>query len=636
MSFRGAGVDKTILRLASNSPAFQNASNPVAFVSTKRGNRSFRQFARDFTIIISNGNPGAIGIDYHANNRGSLRDVRIAAEGNAVAGISMQRRWPGPALIKRVSIEGFDYGMVVSQSEYGMVLEHVSLRNQRLAGINHNSNMLSIRGLTSIQQDSSVPALSLSGNGFITLLDSSLKATAATPGPAITSSNHNIYARNVYQQGYSYLLAWNGTTVAQADQEVYFYPTGDTKSATMEPATDAEVDPRSVSKQKYLKARAQKWSAEDPFNVESWYTILKDLTFKTTILEMTEDEAKAIIASYRSKYMKRSSAPLTPEQNQTLIGASKRLHEKIKELDKGNGVFVRLSTRSPKDSAMASPQEIAEMMADSLSRKHKIALAKALEGKFFAGLPAEAFYDPEKTLTLNEKLQCMFEVFLNVMKVRSGDDAIKLILDSERVYMDLMLLLDAIDGSAGSETPVKFQMNYILREWVDIPVGLEFRGFVFKGALTALTQYDNLVSYDEIVKNKQKIKETIQKFYCDSVRPALKVSTVYDCAVVDFALLRDGDDYVAKVVELNPYNNYEGAGTGGSLFHWNFDREVLEGIKPFEFRTLDTAPDLSGRVFPDWVEIIEAGERVLLDRQNPKRPSSTEDVPKSDSSCIVC
>eukprot|EP01122_Echinamoeba_exundans_P009389 TRINITY_DN3311_c0_g1_i2.p1 TRINITY_DN3311_c0_g1~~TRINITY_DN3311_c0_g1_i2.p1 ORF type:complete len:433 (+),score=40.16 TRINITY_DN3311_c0_g1_i2:307-1605(+) len=231
MSFRGAGVDKTILRLASNSPAFQNASNPVAFVSTKRGNRSFRQFARDFTIIISNGNPGAIGIDYHANNRGSLRDVRIAAEGNAVAGISMQRRWPGPALIKRVSIEGFDYGMVVSQSEYGMVLEHVSLRNQRLAGINHNSNMLSIRGLTSIQQDSSVPALSLSGNGFITLLDSSLKATAATPGPAITSSNHNIYARNVYQQGYSYLLAWNGTTVAQADQEVYFYPTGDTKSA---------------------------------------------------------------------------------------------------------------------------------------------------------------------------------------------------------------------------------------------------------------------------------------------------------------------------------------------------------------------------------------------------------------------
>jgi hypothetical protein len=158
-----------------------------------------------------------------------------------------------------------------------------------------------------------------------------------------------------------------------------------------------------------------------------------------------------------------------------------------------------------------------------------------------------------------------------------------------------------------------------------------------QGVLTALTQYDNLVSYEEIVTNKVKISENIRKYYSDSVRPALASHPAYDCAVVDFALLRDGDGYKAKVVELNPYNNYEGAGTGGSLFHWNFDREVLEGTKPFEFRTLDQSPDLNGRVFPDWVEIIEAGEAVLLERQHPTRPNETKQAPpKSDSSCIVC
>jgi 5-methylcytosine-specific restriction endonuclease McrBC regulatory subunit McrC len=60
---------------------------------------------------------------------------------------------------------------------------------------------------------------------------------------------------------------------------------------------------------------------------------------------MTQDEAKAIIASYHSKYMKRSSPALAPEQLETLHQASKRLEEKIKEVDTGNGVFVRLSTR---------------------------------------------------------------------------------------------------------------------------------------------------------------------------------------------------------------------------------------------------------------------------------------------------
>lgn len=142
--------------------------------------------------------------------------------------------------------------------------------------------------------------------------------------------------------------------------------------------------------------------------------------------------------------------------------------------------------------------------------------------------------------------------------------------------------------------------------------------------------------YEEINSNKEKIAKVIQEYYQSKIQPLLAASPAYNCAVVDFALLRDGDDYVPKVIELNPFNNYEGAGTGGSLFHWTGDRDILEGKEPFEFRTLYDSPDLTGRVFPDWLDIIEAGERLILEAQSPKPqlPSSSSDQ-KSPSSCIV-
>jgi hypothetical protein len=51
----------------------------------------------------------------------------------------------------------------------------------------------------------------------------------------------------------------------------------------MESSNASDVDHKEASKQKYLKARAQKWNAEDPYNVESWYPILKEYTFKTVV-----------------------------------------------------------------------------------------------------------------------------------------------------------------------------------------------------------------------------------------------------------------------------------------------------------------------------------------------------------------
>jgi len=58
-----------------------------------------------------------------------------------------------------------------------------------------------------------------------------------------------------------------------------------------------------------------------------------------------------------------------------------------------------------------------------------------------------------------------------ILQVFSGQQAMKLLLHSERVYTDLLLALEMPDE--------EYRMNYILREWVDHPVGMEFRCFVF-------------------------------------------------------------------------------------------------------------------------------------------------------------
>lgn len=200
------------------------------------------------------------------------------------------------------------------------------------------------------------------------------------------------------------------------------------------------------------------------------------------MIPMLPEEADALVNAYYRRFMTRKqNKPLTPEEEKTLAEIENRLEELVKAVDKGSGCFLRLSTRSPKDAALASPENVASMMSKLLSDAHKVKLTKTLSNQLIGGFPADALYDPAATLTLNEKLQCLFQLFYNVLKIRSGAEGMQLLLDSERVYVDLLSAQGAVKANElpDSGDPVDFRMNYIVREWVDIPIGLEFRGFVF-------------------------------------------------------------------------------------------------------------------------------------------------------------
>jgi hypothetical protein len=203
---QGQSRENTIIKLKNKSAGFGDSSNPQPMITTFEGqstNTAFRNAIYDLTVDVGSGNAGAIGIRFLNSNEGGIRNVTIQSSdpnrlGNT--GLALTRAWPGPGLISNVKIIGFDYGIMMRQSEYGMVFEHLSVANQRVAGINNSANILSIRDLTS---ENSVPVIQNvdSGSGMIVVLDGNF--TGGSPSnSAIENITGTLYARNIKAQGY--------------------------------------------------------------------------------------------------------------------------------------------------------------------------------------------------------------------------------------------------------------------------------------------------------------------------------------------------------------------------------------------------------------------------------------------------
>lgn len=231
MILMGESRQGTVLKLQDNLPAFANAENPKSMIRSGSesdgesnpdggGNRAFRHSVFHLTLDTGRGNAGAVGIDYLANNRGAIEDVTIqSADGSGVAGIAMPRFGPGPALIKNVAIDGFDYGISIEHYEYHMTLENISLTGQRRAGIENAANTLSIRSLNSVND---VPALVVDDrSGFVVLVDSQLSGgpTMQQEGIAIESAGR-LFLRNITVKDYAVAVRDTSRLESEPGEEI--------------------------------------------------------------------------------------------------------------------------------------------------------------------------------------------------------------------------------------------------------------------------------------------------------------------------------------------------------------------------------------------------------------------------------
>lgn len=219
MMLEGESEAKTTIKLADNAAGFSDVNAPRGVIMTTaklldgtptsggkdytnkgEGNDAYENFVEHLTVDVGAGNPGAIGIDYLANNIGAIRDVRvIAPTGDGAIGIAMQRKWPGPALLQRVEVQGFDTGIAVANTEYGITMDHVRLLHQRKIGLANDSNSIAAADLT-IDAAGTAIANTAPG-GIVTLTNSVLRRSSE--GAEAMSNSGVIVARDVSLDGFS-------------------------------------------------------------------------------------------------------------------------------------------------------------------------------------------------------------------------------------------------------------------------------------------------------------------------------------------------------------------------------------------------------------------------------------------------
>jgi hypothetical protein len=220
---QGESREGVILRLKANSAGFEDAKKPKPFVSTHNKfmdpksnmGQAFKNSLSNLTIEIESGNPGAVGINYLANNQGSIENVTIKGEGKA--GLGLVTNWPGPSLIRNVLIEGFDIGVWSLIAQYSMTFENLTLRNQKEFGVFNKGQALFFRKLKS---ENKVPAIrNTTPVTNLVVVDSELSGGAG--GSAIDSSEleksdrytfeqiiPGLFLRNVKCSGYEQTLSY--------------------------------------------------------------------------------------------------------------------------------------------------------------------------------------------------------------------------------------------------------------------------------------------------------------------------------------------------------------------------------------------------------------------------------------------
>jgi hypothetical protein len=175
-------------------------------------------------------------------------------------------------------------------------------------------------------------------------------------------------------------------------------------------------------------------------------------------------------------------------------------------------------------------------------------------------------------------LQILNECAIAALRIFDADDLFDLFIDSFRVRVDLRRDLETNDP----------QLQICVREFdFRIEYHLEFRTFVCRNHLTAVTQYDDRLYFKEVEDNKDVILNAIRVLFEEKVRPAFAGKNVFpgDSYVADFGVIlsKSGEAVIggeAVLIEINRFNSQ----TGPSLFSWEEDIEVLTGEKPFEFR----------------------------------------------------
>jgi hypothetical protein len=205
INYQGQSEAGTVIRLKDNAAGFDDPAKPKVVFAMFHGRGTgdaMHAYFNNMTIDVGSGNPGAVGLRFLSNNTGAMYHVTIRSsdpQRRGVLGLDCTQHQQGPALIKHVTVEGFDIGIQV-RFTFAMVFEHITLREQRKLAFS-NGGRTTIRKLVSVNR---VPAIDNTRHSHLTLIEASL--TGGESDAAIANREPKVFLRDVKVEGYRHAV----------------------------------------------------------------------------------------------------------------------------------------------------------------------------------------------------------------------------------------------------------------------------------------------------------------------------------------------------------------------------------------------------------------------------------------------
>eukprot|EP01126_Amoeba_proteus_P038935 TRINITY_DN4082_c0_g1_i13.p1 TRINITY_DN4082_c0_g1~~TRINITY_DN4082_c0_g1_i13.p1 ORF type:complete len:220 (-),score=31.85 TRINITY_DN4082_c0_g1_i13:1265-1924(-) len=192
-----------------------------------------------------------------------------------------------------------------------------------------------------------------------------------------------------------------------------------------------------------------------------------------------------------------------------------------------------------------------------------------------------------------------------------GSDILETFKQSDRIAVDLERWTSFSSGLG--------PMYITFRSFKDdLRAHMEFRCFVHKQKLNAISQYYDTCFFQQLRDRKQWYLEKMKIFYDEVLRHALPEDM--ENYILDLAVFDDG---TVMMIELNPWATTSGA----ALFSWSQDRLILMN-GPLEFRIVEEPMEgVIETFFPDLRLLIE---RVSQETEE-ERPKISKAVVSTQS-----
>jgi len=165
--------------------------------------------------------------------------------------------------------------------------------------------------------------------------------------------------------------------------------------------------------------------------------------------------------------------------------------------------------------------------------------------------------------------------FNNSIRCTSLSQLYLLLKSSDFIAHDLTLPFKFCEDNLEQKPSIEYTL--VLRDWMDVNPGLEFRCFVVGQELIAVSQRDDSSFYDHILKQEESIRRDIITFFREHIQDKFPSENYV------FDVIRSRKDKVI-LVDFNPF----GETTDSLFFTWD---ELKDESFEFEFRF---ATDSSG------------------------------------------